>query len=623
MGRKRFAVVLLLALLLVLAPSALATKYLVISESDTNYLNFIARYRAINKSLGYPNTATKTTRFTEHWVKTSPSVSSMMVMSDGVYTAVEPYLTTNEKNAVVSELPSGYSLNTAVTIYNAEFSALTTGMAIINESDSIASSPNGEFALALPDRFYYKLGQLAPAKSEVINIGVGGDKLQTAIDNFNTRLGAINFPSTAQKVIIIYDGGNDATIDGQNGYGVAIRLFYHIQQIHNKWPDCKVYVQTPMARLDNTLTTTLRDYYLQIKAPKNMEEYNYYVIDQGADARGNIMTNYNSVLNRTFWNSDNEHPKPAMTTAMAENAAAVLWPDTSLDPVLKHFGSFWRKPIATATATYTVINQDDGHGDGINTPNHVTHYYGDRNRLVWVSLSDPIRDLYFAAGFGPGRPNGSQKMPFEYNVPDALYIGDADPGNTPNEAGYLYYAPRDTATFMNTMSRPYPDSPEYPGKWPRLWGYINTNHAGAGMNAPPVTKAEMDAQFIPHALAFNFPTGLMYWDTETSSSWIPPATNNDSGANAGNHLGVQPGFRMGTKLAIPADVNPEDFGITDPDVITVWRACQAYGGYVVDSTSIGYGWGWSIAMDVAIETRLDSKQQQMAILVNKLQMVVE
>lgn len=172
MGRKRFAVVLLLALLLVLAPSALATKYLVISESDTNYLNFIARYRAINKSLGYPNTATKTTRFTEHWVKTSPSVSSMMVMSDGVYTAVEPYLTTNEKNAVVSELPSGYSLNTAVTIYNAEFSALTTGMAIINESDSIASSPNGEFALALPDRFYYKLGQLAQQSQRLLISGL-------------------------------------------------------------------------------------------------------------------------------------------------------------------------------------------------------------------------------------------------------------------------------------------------------------------------------------------------------------------------------------------------------------------------------------------------------------------
>jgi hypothetical protein len=599
-------------------PALATTYYLQLAEVDNNYAAGAATYRRINAAAGYPNAKSKTTRLVERYTTGSPSYSTVYKWNDSVHTLVYNALTTPEKAAVTTTDPGSTTSNYTKSAYWNEFDAEKAYKnAIVVDGDSYASSANGIYALSEPDRFYYQLNAMLPAGSQAIGLGIGGKTVAQLRSDFATKIANLNIPTGAQLHILLLTNGNDITVDGQTGWGYAYRIFQYVDTAKAAFPNAKVWVTTPMCRKDGSITAAMRDATVSLKDPANVTAHGYGLIDLGADARGTPMIGTSPLEQTDLWQGDLEHPTAKMVKAMAEDAYNTLFPDPTIHPALIRFGSFWFKPIVTASATYTAITTSDAGPNTHHEPGlgYNTFFYGDRNRLIDSVESDPFKTFIYPGAFN-NRDIGSVVSVYKARVPTSWVVPDVIPSNTPNEAGWFYNT--DTGVFMpgNTICIPTAGG--------NVYAYAQVNHAGSGINAPPVLKRELDAGLIKHALALNISGLRLYWDSGTSRGWQAPAVNDDAGANASTYLGVQSKYRLGTKVAIPPGVTANSLGLTDPQVIAVFNALKTYGGYLVDTTSIGpYPWGWSIGLEDTVETALDDNQTEMRAIAEALQIVEE
>ena len=615
---------LLLGFLLVsvLTGQALAADYcLPVTDADGNHQAGSIVYNDINNG-DYPNVTSKTTRLVERYVKNTSPYGTALCWNTPENTYIRSKLDAGQISAIVSGVPAGYNSapDYTKTPYFNEFDSNRLkpgGKAISIDSDSLGSSASSPYDLAEPDRLYSQLDTMLPEGSQVIGLGVGGKTVNQLITDFPNKVGTLNIPPGVEHHHILVTGCNDIPIDGQNGWGCASRIRNYVDTFKAAFPNSTIWVTTPMARLDASFTAKLRDTTVSLKDPANVTAKGYRLIDEGGDARFTPMTNANALENRDIWQSDNEHLTVYGTKIQAENIYNHLFPDPDLHPAMKAFGSFWFQKINTATATYTAVATTDNGPNTHHEPGlgYHTHYYGDRNRVIDSTESDPIKTFFFPGSF-QDRDSGTTPSVFKARVPASSVVPDVIPSNTPNEAGWFYN--KTTGVFMpaNTICISTAGG--------NVWAYAQVNHAGSGGNALPLMKSELDAGLIKHALSLNVAGLRLYWDTSVTPNrgWLWPAVNHDAGANASTYLGVQSKYRLGTRVAIPPGVTAASLGLTDPDVITVFNALRDYGGFLVDTTSIGsLPWGWSIGQEDSIETVLDDNQAEMRAIAEALEVV--
>ena len=103
---------------------------------------------------------------------------------------------------------------------------------------------------------------------------------------------------------------------------------------------------------------------------------------------------------------------------------------------------------------------------------------------------------------------------------------------------------------------------------------------GTSLLAGLVTKDDLDALSVDHAVAMGLPTSFLKASNDPSQQYVWPATSADSGG-AQVYTGIIP---MGALFAIPKTVELSKSGITTPEGMALAKAFQTYGGYVSDTT---------------------------------------
>lgn len=294
--------------------------YVTLTETNTNYEKWSARSRAVNKRLGYPNWNTRTTRIASRKIKAADP-SSIIEIPDSIWASVQADFTGPEVSGASQTRPASYVDNVVETIYNVEFN-WSVRRAVVTDGDSIISTANAPWNLALADRVYTHLGtQLSgiPGTS-VKNVGLGGKTLASLVTDAPSKTYPINFPASAEKILVIWAGTNDIN-GGANAATTFTSLTSYINGAKAVVPDIRIIVCTPIARLNSTVCANLSAYRDLIINPTNIATLGYEVADTGGHPDYDV--NNPSVLSvRTRYQSDTEHPDAAGTPILASVIAS-------------------------------------------------------------------------------------------------------------------------------------------------------------------------------------------------------------------------------------------------------------------------------------------------------------
>jgi hypothetical protein len=236
------------------------------------------------------------------------------------------------------------------------------------------------------------------------------------------------------------------------------------------------------------------------------------------------------------------------------------------------------------------------------------HYDSDINYFVTVNGQSPHVNVIEPARWD-SRTSGTRwlaSIPF----PATFTIADIAPPDTPNNPLTVYRPDTGEVWRLNGAVRPQAGG--------SIYAYMgDATHGGSGLSGGEVTGGELKQNLIPHALAVNV-LAKRYLSFANGVGFVPPAIRADSYASYENYGGANPLIKMGSKLAIPRSVTASALGLHSPDALTVLKALQEYGAYIVDDTA----WdAFAINADPVAGPRLNAITPEILALYSALQVV--
>ena len=229
----------------------------------------------------------------------------------------------------------------------------------------------------------------------------------------------------------------------------------------------------------------------------------------------------------------------------------------------------------------------------------------------WDALQDWFVPLQWDSRVAGNVQQGTVRIPDDFVLPDASV------GNTPNNPTTVLNIHTGEVAHINGVARPTEGG--------SIWGYKDdTNprtHGGSGLIGGQILQSELDQGTIAHAIALNI--WLNTYGSNTGGGFVDPAIKADEGfddpesteyyGNAEFDI-----IKMGTRLAIPPSVQPEDINVTSADALKVFEAAKTYGFIIVDNTSID---SIAINTDTEAAASLELVQEELKRMCKKLRVV--
>ena len=275
----------------------------------------------------------------------------------------------------------------------------------------------------------------------------------------------------------------------------------------------------------------------------------------------------------SYTNSANWHPS---STPFPKTREAWEWPFAS--------ESIWNLPLKS-DAVYQPANIESGFWTS-----------AEIELLYKTSQRDPLTRLYAPNSWtnrcsGNKSPTGNSADRIYVHFPKNKLIPDANPPATPNNSAAILQPDGETIVSIVPTARCEPEGPLYGwyAKKENIYGTgLTGGSGGSGLSTlgGAIRLGELtNDKPIRHALRINvWASKYLYYDaTEQDPGYRWPALNAD-GYAAYKYGGTNANFEMGSLLAIPPDVKPEDLGLKSIPALKLFYALQNYGAYVADDT---------------------------------------
>lgn len=271
--------------------------------------------------------------------------------------------------------------------------------------------------------------------------------------------------------------------------------------------------------------------------------------------------------------------------AEGEAAAAAEDAPPPRDPWLRPFASesIWNTPIGS-DAVYVPAD----------LPAPARHLL-EETTLMRMDPADPQRWV-IRLGSWTDRCSGTEDSGMRIHLPDGWTPPDVTSTATPNNPGVFLQPDGRTLVNLNAMERCNPNGPlfaQYSDDADKLFtdlygdgrlgahGASNLNQMGGALR-----PGELDGdEPIQHALDLLIWAEYLYWGGTKESSYRWPADNSDSYAGPRRYRGDNPELRMGSLLALPPELTPDDLGISSDVGRRLFQALQDYGAYVTDDSA--------------------------------------
>ncbi|WP_017296494.1 calcium-binding protein [Nodosilinea nodulosa] len=267
-----------------------------------------------------------------------------------------------------------------------------------------------------------------------------------------------------------------------------------------------------------------------------------------------------------------------MTTSPPTSRSPLDWPFAS--------DSIWNQPIGSE-AQYVAIDL----APAANLQVDEDHFYV-------LSDGDPLRPLFSIGNWENGRATGTIYQNIALPLPDDFAIADSKTGDTPNNSAAFLLPDGRTLVQVNALTR----LPATPGTEEFVYGWrapnedilgpgIGGGHAGSGLSSIGGTlrTGELTGPDpIHHALKINL-WAQRYFSYEVGAGggrgyrW--PADRADSYASPDTYGGSNPALMLGSLLALPPDLTPEQLGLETEAALKLFYAFQDYGAYIADDTA--------------------------------------
>nr|WP_278003457.1 calcium-binding protein [Nodosilinea sp. TSF1-S3] len=281
-----------------------------------------------------------------------------------------------------------------------------------------------------------------------------------------------------------------------------------------------------------------------------------------------------------------DNPTPDYSTP--DNPALAMPTPTTRNPLLQPFASdsIWNQPIGSE-ARYVPVD--------IAPANFLQ---ADEDHFYVLSDGDPLRPLFSIGNWEGGRATGTIFQNIALPLPDDFVIPDSRAGDTPNNAAAFLLPDGRTLVQVNALTRLAAGT----GQEEMVYGWRSPNedilgpgigggHAGSGLSSIGGTlrRGELvGSEPIRHALKINL-WARQYLSYELGAGGGPgyrwPADRADSYASPETYGGTTPELQLGSLLAIPPDLSPEQLGLTTEPARKLFEALRDYGAYVVDDTA--------------------------------------
>lgn len=255
----------------------------------------------------------------------------------------------------------------------------------------------------------------------------------------------------------------------------------------------------------------------------------------------------------------------------------------------------WQWPFASGSIWNVPIGSDARYVDaGLPAPGHIGC---DIEWLIKTKPGDPVCRVFTPSAWRKRWP-GDKELG-ELRVPDSLIIPDAAPPHTPNACAAFLMPDGRTVRQMEPVCRLE--------KAPRIVGFlypedqdlygagIKGAHYGSGLSVlgGSIRLGELiSPDPLRHCLKLNVWGKYLYYSPERPGfRW--PADRCDAYAAQG-YQGKNPKLVMGSLLALPPEMKPDDLGVRSEVGRKIFHALQDYGAYVTDDA------GWD-ASDLCVE----------------------
>ena len=274
--------------------------------------------------------------------------------------------------------------------------------------------------------------------------------------------------------------------------------------------------------------------------------------------------------------------------------------DGKRDPWLWPFAqdSIWNTPIGS-NARYSPA----GFGEEL-------MYNIDEEPLFKLDKKYPTRPIYIPFSWEL-RAKGTNDPQGFMEIPDDFYMPDATSDSTPNYCSAFLQRDGRTIVQLNPLTRVEKAGPVYGWRAPDqdIYGQgLYGGHGGSLLSSigGSIRKGELIGnEPIKHALKINVWGGkYLHYDKKSKTpGYVWPAARADSGADE-IYGGVNPKVTMGSLVAIPRSLNPEDLGITKEPIKKIFKALQDYGAYIVDDT---YWSCFAIDAEMGVDQEVNDK----------------
>lgn len=219
-----------------------------------------------------------------------------------------------------------------------------------------------------------------------------------------------------------------------------------------------------------------------------------------------------------------------------------------------------------------------------------------------LKSSDPLRDYVLTGGWRE-RCSGTKKTGVQLNLPNGYLIPDAEQKpngswSTPNNGWEFLLPDGETMFYSGGGARCSGTGPIY-GHGGTTTGsvYGDGIRGGHGASRMPrlggaIRPGELsNDEPIQHVLDLVLYTKHMYSDNKQTreSTYRWPATGSDAYALDRNktdrYVGSNPEVRMGSLLALPPNLKPEDLNINTKEGRKLFAALRDWGGYITDDSA--------------------------------------
>jgi hypothetical protein len=285
---------------------------------------------------------------------------------------------------------------------------------------------------------------------------------------------------------------------------------------------------------------------------------------------------------------------------------------TARDPWIRPFApsSIWNTPLGS--------NAQYRPADLPYTEHHaLEHVY-----LLQTDESDPEQEI-FRTGAWRDRCSGTEQSEHRLHLPDGWQPQPVGPtGPTPNNPGVFLLPDRRTLLSLGAMGRCDVEGPLF-GQWPGPDKHLTDLYGDGRSGAHGASKLSQiggalrpgeltGEEPIRHALDLLIWSEHLYWGGTKESTYRWPAFDSDDYAGPDRYRGRDPELVMGSLVAIPPWMEPDDVGVRSDVGRLIFQALQDYGAYItddsawdatyigVDSEAIGtFPWGGAERRDMA------------------------